>query len=141
MKVSFDFDGTLGEFPKLQEYAKELVNKGIEVWIVTRRFEKIEDYNALFCEVYGITNLKAQHEYLFTVAKKCGIPMEHVHYTNMQDKYKYFYENKDFLWHIDDDLVELNEINEFTTTKAIYVKDMWKSLCNKLIETSNENRM
>ena len=54
---------------------------------------------------------------------------------------KYFYENKDFLWHIDDDLVELNEINEFTTTKAIYVKDMWKPLCNILIENYDENRM
>lgn len=141
MRVSFDFDGTLGKFPELQKYAKELVDKGIEVWVVTRRFKNIEDYTKAFCVIYNITNLEEQHNYLFKVTEECGIPMEQVHYTNMQDKYKYFYENNDFLWHIDDDSVEINEINKFTTTKAIYVKDMWEQLCNKLIENYNETRM
>lgn len=36
MKVSFDFDDTLSK-PKVQEYAKELINRGIEVYIVTAR--------------------------------------------------------------------------------------------------------
>lgn len=36
MKVSFDFDGTL-EPPIVQQYAKELIEKGIEVWVVTSR--------------------------------------------------------------------------------------------------------
>ena len=38
MKVSFDFDGTLSR-KDVQEYAKSLVNSGLEVWIVTSRFD------------------------------------------------------------------------------------------------------
>ena len=37
MKVSFDFDHTLSR-KDVQTFAKELVNEGHEVWIVTSRF-------------------------------------------------------------------------------------------------------
>jgi len=37
MKVSFDFDGTLSK-KDVQKFAKELVEEGHEVWIVTSRF-------------------------------------------------------------------------------------------------------
>ena len=36
MKVSFDFDSTLDR-KDVQQFAKELVNDGVEVWIVTSR--------------------------------------------------------------------------------------------------------
>jgi len=39
MKVSFDFDGTL-EQKEVQEYAKQLLEEGIEVWVVTTRWDE-----------------------------------------------------------------------------------------------------
>ena len=38
MKVSFDFDSTLSR-KDVQSFAKELVDRGLEVWIVTSRFD------------------------------------------------------------------------------------------------------
>ena len=45
MKVSFDWDGTL-EIMHVQEYAKELIERGIEVWIVTSRFSDDEKFRS-----------------------------------------------------------------------------------------------
>jgi len=39
MKVSFDFDGTL-EFKNVQDYAKQLLDEGVEVWVVTTRWDE-----------------------------------------------------------------------------------------------------
>jgi len=39
MKVSFDFDGTL-EQKEVQDYAKQLLEEGIEVWVVTTRWDE-----------------------------------------------------------------------------------------------------
>ena len=139
IKVSFDFDGSLGDLPKLQKYAKQLVDKGIEVWIVTGRYENIEDYTPAFCDAYSITDLKKQHEHLFIVAERCGITKNHIQYMNMDDKWKFFNKNEGFLWHIDDDTYEILDINSFTNTKAILTTDMWKQICNKLIKDYNEN--
>lgn len=130
--LAFDFDGCLSR-PDVQKYAKKLVDRGYEVWIVTRRYRRIEDYTDIFCIAYGIVNLKEQHEYLFTVAEECGIPMERVHYTNMQDKWKFF-KDKDFLWHLDDDPYELKDINANTNTVGISVFGNYKSKCERLIK-------
>lgn len=132
LKIAIDFDGTLSR-PDVQKYAKELVNRGYEVWIVTRRYKRIEDYTNTFCIAYGIYNLKEQHEYLFTVAEECGIPMERVHYTNMQDKWKFF-KDKDFLWHLDDDSYELKDINEYTNTIGISVMGSYRNKCEQIIK-------
>ena len=35
-KVSFDYDGTLA-LPSVEEFAKELVEQGYDVWVVTSR--------------------------------------------------------------------------------------------------------
>ena len=43
-KVSFDFDNTL-DFEHIQMYAKNLIEKKIEVWIVTSRYEDTSKYN------------------------------------------------------------------------------------------------
>ena len=37
MKVSFDFDATLA-MPLIQDYAKYLIERGIDVWVHTLRF-------------------------------------------------------------------------------------------------------
>lgn len=129
--VSFDFDGTLSE-PSVQKYAKYLVDNGIEVWITTRRFDSIEKYNELFAVTYNIDNVPKQHNYLFEVAEAIGISLDHIIFTNMQDKCD-FIKNRGFIWHLDDDYLELELINSETDVVGISVYGNYKHKCNKLL--------
>lgn len=96
MKVSFDYDGTLA-LPYVEEFAKELVEKGYEVWIVTSRFENDETPN-LNNDLWG-------------TCKRVGIPKHNVKFTNFVDKIV-FLKDKGFIFHLDDDLYELTAIME-----------------------------
>jgi len=129
--VSFDFDGTLGQYPSVQAYAKELVQRGLDVWIVTRRYDSIERYTPEFNFRYSITNLEEEHKYLFEVAKECGIV--NIKFMNMDDKWKFF-KNSNFIWHLDDDYVEIKDINRYTKTIGISVVNNWKNKCEKLLK-------
>lgn len=137
MKVSFDFDGTLGASKAIQEYAKELVNLGHEVHIVTRRYDSPTRYIEEFNIKYGIDNVEREHSYLFTVAGEIGIRIDRIHFTNMEDKYLFF-KDKDFLWHLDDDSIECDMINRSVKTRAIccFGNSTWKNKCNKLINNN-----
>ena len=85
MKVSFDFDGTLSR-KVVQKLAKELVEEGHEVWIVTSRFsnEAVADK--------GWWWIREQNAKLFEVADECGIKRENIHFTNQQPKILYLKE-------------------------------------------------
>lgn len=134
IKVSFDFDGTLGHNPKVIEYAKSLVDKGFDVWIVTARFETVEQYSKEFLMRYGIEDLQQEHLYLFEVAEYCGIPRNKIVFTNSSPKYLFF-NGKDFLWHLDDDWQELYQIEKLTKTLPISVKkSSWKNKCERIIK-------
>ena len=135
MKVSFDFDGTLA-LESVQKYAKELVNKGIEVWITTRRYDTLERYTEDFQIKYKIINLESEHKYLFEVADKLGISRNHIIFTNMNDKYP-FVQNMGFIWHLDDDQFELDDINQFTDVIGISVHGNYRHKCNKLLNESD----
>jgi len=102
MKVSFDFDGTLSR-KDVQKFAKELVNKGFEVWVVTSRYS---DESAKSKAWWWILN---QNKNLFDVTNECGIREEHIHFTNGVDKILYL-KDKGFLFHLDDDIDELMSI-------------------------------
>ena len=133
-KVSFDFDYTLGHLREVQEYATELISKGFDVHIVTSRFDSLDKYDKVTIAVYGITDLKEEHEYLFEVADNVGIKRENIHFTNMELKYKFF-ENKDFVMHLDDSCVEIDNINAKTKTIAVNVTNSnWKYNCNKVLK-------
>ena len=69
IKVSFDFDSTLSK-PNIQEYAKSLIEKGIEVHIVTDRFE-------------DTTRCAYTNEYLFNVVNKLGINKNNIHFSHL----------------------------------------------------------
>ena len=102
MKVSFDFDGTLSR-KDVQAFAKELVNEGHEVWIVTSRFSD---------EVAKKDNwhwILGQNQKLFDVAQECGIKKENIQFTCMKSK-SYFLSGKGFIFHIDDDDIILNNL-------------------------------
>lgn len=120
-KLSFDFDSTLDR-KSVQEFAKELIEQGYEIWIVTSR----------------LTNEKAGNltwnNDLFAVAKSLNIPKDRIHFTCGEDKSKFFID-KDFIWHLDDDRYELYLINRETKTIGISVwqNNKWKQKCLKLL--------
>jgi len=136
MKVSFDADGTLLGAQSIRDYAKELIANGHEVWIVTRRYANPDDYGKLFCIAYGIKDVYKEHRQLFEVAKECGITNDHIHFMDMVDKFEFFARNTDFLWHLDDDQLEINDINKQTKTVAISCSNgsNWKNKCERLIK-------
>jgi hypothetical protein len=122
-KVSFDFDSTLDK-PSIQTFAKQLVNKGFEVWIVTTRLDN--------------TNAPSHrwNDDLMDVARDVGIRLENIHWTNGADKWM-FIKNKDFEFHIDDDWYELRMIQKnIKKTKAIssFGNPKWKLKCVKALK-------
>lgn len=109
-KVSFDYDATLSR-KDVQQFAKELVEQGIDVWIVTSR-TSTEDIIAR-----NWTWSFSQNEIVFEVAEECGISKEKVIFTDHKDKIN-FLKGKEFLFHLDDDGYELMEILESKIGRA-----------------------
>ena len=87
MKVSFDFDGTLSR-KDVQDFAKELIGKGIDVWIVTSRIAT------------------EQNDELYKVAESVGVVKDKIVFTEHIDKIV-FLKDKGFEFHLDDDEHEL----------------------------------
>ena len=115
---------------------KELVDRGIDVWVTTRRFEDMDLYTKDFQRAYGIINLARGHEKLFEICSEIGIPREKIRFTNMDNKYKYLGENEGFLWHLDDDQFEIDDINKYTETIGISCSNgsNWKHKCDRFIK-------
>ena len=120
MKVSFDFDGTLSR-PDVQEYAKELIESGIEVIVTTARFD---DENA-----YKYSSNPGDRD-LYEVPDELGIKRENIYFTNMEDKIDHLH--KDTLWHLDDDDYELEEIKKSKLiTQGVDVnRSDWRRNCD-----------
>lgn len=136
LKCSFDYDDTLS-IPSIQEYAKLLIEKGVEVWIVTSRFDDVTKYNSHFLRTIGVKldNLQSQWDDLFEVADRLSIDRAHIVFTNMQPKHTYFAEHSEFIWHLDDSWQECIWINEFTQVKGFpwMGNKNWKVECSKLL--------
>lgn len=97
-KVSIDFDGTLSQL-EVQEFAKELLDNGIDVWVVTTRYD--ENHLHKYAMDYPATL-----EDLWEVVERLGIPRWKVRFTNMEWKYTYLCDTE-FLWHLDDNNHEI----------------------------------
>ena len=129
MKVSFDYDGTLA-LPHVEEFAKELVDKGYEVWVVTSRVS--EDDSILHPWVKPDWNKD-----LWESCERIGIPENQVKFTSFADKIE-FLKDKDYLFHLDDDLYELTAIMETKDScQPLNVGHFeWKENC---LEVLNKN--
>lgn len=127
MKVSFDFDSTLSR-KDVQSFAKELVNSGHEVWIVTSRFDDEAAKNKKWHWIEG------QNKRLFDVAEECGIKVENIHFTNMESK-SIFLKGKEFIFHLDDDDIELMDILEMGDfCRPVHVDHFeWKETCKEIL--------
>ena len=132
MKVSFDFDHTLSR-KDVQTFAKELVSKGHEVWIVTSRFSDEAAKEKKWHWIEG------QNQKLFDVAQDCGIKKENIQFTCMESK-SIFLKDKGFIFHLDDDDIELMDIfenNKFDQNKCfpVHVDHFeWKETCQNILK-------
>jgi len=124
-KVSFDFDSTLSR-NDVQGYAQSLIKKGFDVWICTSRLSP-ENSD------------KGWNDDLFAISDKIGISRENIIFCNYENK-SVSLKDKSFLFHLDDDWIELNFINAETDVVGIscFGNQKWKSKCDKVLETINK---
>lgn len=127
MKVSFDFDGTLSR-KDVQSFAKELVNSGHDVWIVTSRCSTEEAKKKAWWWI------EKQNQELYDVAEECGIPKEKIVFTEHIDKIV-FLKDKDFAFHLDDDeheLILIMQSKDYCT--PLHVDHFeWKESCLEVL--------
>jgi hypothetical protein len=133
MKVSFDFDHTLSR-KDVQSFAKDLVKEGHEVWIVTSRFSDEAAKEKKWHWIEG------QNQKLFDVAEECGIKKENIQFTCMESK-SIFLKDKGFIFHLDDDDIELMDILETKDgCRPIHVDHFeWKETCKNILKKSLDN--
>lgn len=125
MRVSFDFDSTLSR-KVIQDYAKELINDKVEVWICTSR---PSDEKAL-----ELWKSIGYNEDIFKVAKELKIPKDKIIFTNYHNKID-FLRDKGFIWHLDDDVIELSFFKgEKVIGISCYKNVTWKDKCKKLLK-------
>ena len=132
MKVSFDFDGTL-EFHHVQEYASELIKRGIEVWVVTTRWD--ENHKHKYPK-------NATLDDLWEVVDRLGIPRHRVRFTCMEWKATYL-KGTSFVWHLDDNDEEFNvaKKTEGCTVPMIdAIGNTWKEKCERLLKAKEETK-
>jgi len=122
IKVSFDFDSTLSRV-SVQKLAKRLIDSGIEVWICTSRL----------CPEKAPNN--EWNDDLFKVADELGITRDRIIFTNYELKADYL--SEDFIWHLDDDWIELDAINRETKVIGISVfgNSVWENKCLKILKS------
>ena len=77
----------------------------------------------------------AKNQKLFDVAQECGIKKENIQFTCMESK-SVFLKNKGFIFHIDDDDIELMDIFESKDScRAIHVDHFeWKETCQDILK-------
>jgi len=118
-KISFDFDDTLSR-KEIQNYAKELSERGYEIWICTTRYTPEETGN---------------QQDILEVAQALNIPRERMIFTEWRDKYPYL---EGFILHLDDDFEELDMLNKNTKVIGIstWGTNNWKKKCEKVLKST-----
>ncbi len=123
--VTFDFDDTLSH-KIVQQFAAELINKGITVWVLTSRYDDLHIHRYLSYQT---------NEDLYEVTDSLGIPRGRIRFQCMKPKAEYLC-NTNVLWHLDDDKIEVDLINKETKVKALNVKEKgWRKKCLALIDS------
>jgi hypothetical protein len=106
-KVSFDFDGVLSTDEGIA-CAMGLIDRGYDVCITTSRYEGLDNhYNQRLRDAIDLL----------------GLDLDKVVFTNGESKFAFFEKNQDFVFHVDDDYVEVELIREYTDVRAIHWPD------------------
>lgn len=130
-KVSFDFDSTLNR-PDIMDFCKSLIERGIEVWVCTSRSHEKNQPDWI---ING-RKFKRGNDDLYEITDKLSIPRERIIFTNHELKSEFL--DDSFIWHLDDDWVEIQEINGVGKVRGIsqFANDNWKSDCKKMLNIS-----
>jgi hypothetical protein len=125
MKVSFDFDGTL-EFQDVQDYASELIKQGVEVWVVTTRWDENHKHKY---------PMNATLDDLWEVVDRLGIPRHRVRFTCMEWKATYL-KGTHFVWHLDDNDQEVTAAKKTEGCNVPIIDVLgndWEEKCDRLL--------
>lgn len=127
VKVSFDFDETLSR-KDVQEYAAELLEQGIEVWVVTTRWDENHKHKYDFNPTL---------DDLWEVVDRLGIPRHHVRFTCMEWKHTYL-NGTNFIWHLDDNPGEFSAAKTNGCNVPMIQVDAngWMLKCNRLLNNA-----
>lgn len=137
MKISFDFDGTL-EYDSVQKVARELIDEGHDVCILTTRYSKPWKYSSWDVSEDNKKYLQDQFDKLNEIADNLGI--KEINYSEFQWKFTVI-DNLGIDVHVDDNFrEEVAEINHRCKARAVYYgpyeKD-WVANLRKLIDENN----
>lgn len=132
-KVSFDFDETLSK-PSIQEYAKQLIQNGVDVCVITSRFSD----EKLKLQWEKENNIEIGYDWndnvdLFEIVDSIGLPRDKVIFTEFKWKYNVIKDIPELLWHLDDSRSEVKRLNENTKTIGIVCFDSWKNKCERIL--------
>jgi len=128
-RISFDYDGTLDR-ENVFNAAKQCVDAGFELWIVTSRYTE---------EEYKKNNLCFNNHDLFETANLLGIPNERIIFTNNKSKSKFFESSdKEFIAHLDDDIIDLEDIRDLydkgkTIIPICVIIENWDTVLSAII--------
>jgi len=125
MRITIDWDGTL-EKQSVQERIKQLIDDGIDVWILTTRFPPETNDNW-----FNVNQI------LFETAVQLGIPKEKIVFTSWVWKYNWLNENLDVILHLDDSFQEINNILRYSKTLPISVHSSnWFHKIKRILKTN-----
>jgi hypothetical protein len=119
-KISFDFDDTL-EHEDCQLVAKDLIERGFNVCMLTSRYENPSRYS-----------FPVSHSELFRIAAELGI--KEIIFTNFTWKYLSI-DKYDIDFHVDDNYHdEVQPINNSCKARAITCMGDWKNRLYNMLE-------
>jgi hypothetical protein len=136
MRVSFDFDDTLTE-PGVAQYAAKLVDRGVDVWIVTARLTDELVKQKYGKEIGGRVYIPpfAGNQDLYKLANEIGISQSNIKFTNLSGKGEWFKKHPNFEWHLEDSPKQIFDIENVSNVNVINVlRRDWKEQCEELLK-------
>lgn len=116
MKITVDFDGTLTR-PHVQEFIKYLKEKGVEIHILTFRYDSAHYYK--YGDLYPET---INNHDLWDLAEELGLN-RNVIFTNCVVKSEYLNSVGNVVLHIDDDYRVMEDLKHNSKVIPIMVKN------------------
>ena len=135
MRVSFDYDDTLDQ-EEVWQYALKLMDRGVDVWIVTARLDDENVKEEYGEEINGRIQIPywAGNRDLYQQANAMNIPRSQIVFTNLLGKGSWFKRHPNFEWHLDDSIKQLYDVKYMSSVKAINVGNPnWQEKCENLI--------
>ena len=142
MRVSFDFDDTLDQ-PDIWEYALELIDRGVDVFIVTARLDDDNVEREYGRKVGNRIHIPswAGNDDIYAQAKAMGIPKDQIVFTNLLGKGSWFKRHPNFEWHLDDSVKQIWDVENMTNVPAINsTNPNWKKKCEYLIHKRDTHK-